>query len=353
MFVVSARGSKENKRREIKCLVWDLDNTLWEGVLLEDEQVVLKDNIIDIIKTLDKSGILQSVASRNDFDLAMGKLGEFALDNYFLYPQINWNSKSSCVKRISELINISVDTIAFIDDDAFEREEVRSSLPEVLCIDASDTDRLLDLPEFNPLFITADSENRRLMYLRDIERKKVEERFVGPKEEFLASLDMVFRISEAQEGDLKRAEELTIRTNQLNTTGYTYSYDELNHFRLSPEHKLLIAELEDKYGTYGKIGLALIELDESTWTIKLLLMSCRVMSRGVGTIMINHIRNEAKRNGVHLRAEMFPNDRNRMMYMTFKFTHFLEKDKIGNLIIFQNDLDKIQDFPRYIKVRIR
>lgn len=119
---------------------------------------------------------------------------------------------------------------------------------------------------------------------------------VGPKEEFLTTLKMMLTIAPASVEELKRAEELTVRTHQLNTTGYTYSYEELDQFRQSDRHLLLIAGLDDKYGTYGKIGVILVECFEAVWTIKLLLMSCRVMSRGVGSVVINHIRNEARIN---------------------------------------------------------
>jgi len=138
------------------------------------------------------------------------------------------------------------------------------------------------MPEMNPRFITDESEIRRQMYFSDIARNEVEDEYTGPKEEFLATLEMEFSISPAKEEDLKRAEELTMRTHQLNTTGYTYSYNELNEFRKSEDHILLVAALEDRYGTYGKIGLMLIERHQGLWLIKLLLMSCRVMSRGVG-----------------------------------------------------------------------
>src|SRR5262245_26191535 len=267
-----------------KCLIWDLDNTLWDGVLLEDETVSLRPQVLDIIQTLDSRGILQSIASRNDYDKAIESLRAFSLLEYFLYPQINWNSKASSVTKLAESLNIGLNAVAFIDDQAFERAEVQHSFPNVLCIDAANLSSLPELPELNPRFITEDSKARRSMYISDITRNKVEGEFIGPKEEFLASLGMVFTISSAKEEDLKRAEELTIRTNQLNTTGYTYSFDELNTFRQSERHQLLIASMEDKFGTYGKIGLALVECEKQIWTIKLLLMSCRVISRGVGNI---------------------------------------------------------------------
>lgn len=340
-------------KKTIKCVVWDLDNTLWNGVLLEDEEVMIKQNIHDIIKTLDGRGILQSIASKNDHDHTMAKLRELGLENYFLYPQINWNSKASSIEAIAISINIGLDAVAFVDDQEFERDEVKFALPGVLCVDAADADLMLNLPEMNPRFITEDSKQRRQMYLSDIERNQAEARFVGPQEEFLATLDMKFKLGKAQEDDLQRAEELTLRTNQLNTTGYTYSYDELNECRRSDCHLLLMASLSDKYGDYGKIGLALVECGEEFWTIKLLLMSCRVMSRGVGTIMLNYIMRLAKERHRRLRAEFIGNGRNRMMFVTYKLGSFQEVERHGDTIILENDLSRLQEFPRYVDVEVQ
>ena len=338
--------------RKTKCVVWDLDNTVWMGTLLEDSRVVLREGIVEIIKTLDSRGILQSIASKNEYKMAMEKLEEFGISQYFLYPQINWQPKSSSMKKIAEKINIGMDTIAFIDDQLFEREEVRHSLPDILCLDVSVLAELLDMPEMNPRFITEDSKTRRLMYLSDMERDQQEESFTGNKEDFLATLNMVFTISTVKEGDLQRAEELTVRTHQLNTTGYTYSYEELNDFRKSKNHRLFIASLEDKFGTYGKIGLALVECRPEEWIIKLLLMSCRVMSRGVGTIMLNFIMGLAKEANVHLKAEFVMTDRNRMMYITYKFAGFKEIEEDGNLFVLENNLERIQSVPEYIRLKV-
>ena len=91
----------KTKRRDsgesIKCVVWDLDNTLWSGVLLESETVALKPQVASIIETLDRRGILHSIASRNDHHMAMQQLSELGIDRYFLYPQINWNSKAASI----------------------------------------------------------------------------------------------------------------------------------------------------------------------------------------------------------------------------------------------------------------
>jgi FkbH-like protein len=338
--------------RKVKCLVWDLDNTLWNGVLLEDGNVTLRDGAEALIRELDRRGILQSVASRNDHDLAMAKLREFGLDEIFIYPQIGWNAKSASVKAIAETICIGTDTLAFIDDQPFERDEVSHVLPEVLCIDAADLDRVIDMPAMMPRFVTAESQDRRRMYKADIERKQAEEAFQGAQDEFLATLQMSLTIAPARYEDLRRAEELTLRTNQLNTTGYTYSFEDLDRFRTSDRHHLWVAGLEDRYGAYGKIGLALVEADADVWMIRLLLMSCRVMNRGVGSVFINHIRNRAREARVRLMAEMVPNDRNRMMYMTYKFNHFREVEKRDDLIVFENDLSKVQAFPGYLDLTV-
>jgi FkbH-like protein len=343
---------KEKKQRSIKCLVWDLDNTFWDGTLLEGGVQALRPGVLELVKEMDRRGILQSIASKNDHDLAMAKLTELGMHEYFLYPQIHWGAKSGSVERIAKDINIGIDSLAFVDDQAFELEEVAFAQPEVLCIDATELDRVLALPEFNPRFITEDSARRRAMYLADIERKKVEEHFEGPQDAFLASLEMRLSIGPAKEEDLKRAEELTLRTNQLNTTGYTYSYDELDGFRTSDSHRLLVAGLEDKHGPYGKIGLVLLEKHADAWMVKLFLMSCRVMTRGVGTILINYLRNEARANGVRLLAEMLPNERNRMMYMTYKFNHFRELEKRGDLVIMENDLSVLHEYPAYMHLDI-
>ncbi|MGE5632421.1 MAG: HAD-IIIC family phosphatase [Caulobacteraceae bacterium] len=345
-------AGSENGGRKIKCVVWDLDNTVWNGVLLEDENVALREGITEIIKVLDSRGILQSIASKNEYNAAINKLKEFGLEEYFLYPQINWNSKSSSILNIAKSLNIGIDTLAFVDDQEFERNEVRHVLPQVLCIDADDIARIPDMQEMTPQFITADSKIRRQLYQNDIQRKKAEEAFEGPHEEFLASLDMVLTIAPVRDDDLHRTEELTVRTHQLNATGYTYSYKELDELRKSDKHKLLIASLDDKYGTYGHIGLALIELQKDVWILKLLLMSCRVISRGVGSIMLNHIMRLAKKQGVTLRAEFVSTDRNRLMYITYKFAGFKEVEKNGNFVVFENDLSQIQPMPEYVEIKV-
>ena len=348
-----AAPAKAKKPKGVKCVVWDLDHTVWDGILLEDGDVPLRAGVLDVMKALDERGILQSVASRNDADAAMARLRALGIEEYFLYPQINWNAKGANVAQIAKSLNIGLDTFLFVDDQPFEREEVQHACPDVRVVDPADMEGLLDRPEMNPEFVTDDSKNRRRMYMADIQRNSAEAEFAGPSEEFLRSLDMRFVLGPCTEADLQRAEELTQRTNQLNTTGYTYDYDELNAFRSSPDHILMVAGLEDRYGTYGKIGLALVEKTSAEfWTLKLLLMSCRVMSRGVGTIMMNHVMRLTKDAGAKLRAEFKPNGRNRMMEVTYRFGGFREVERRGDLIIYEHGLETVQPFPEYVRVEL-
>src|ERR1700756_2328201 len=92
---ITEKSNQSEKSKKIKCIVWDLDHTLWDGILLEDGDVSLKPGVVDIIKALDARGILHSIASRNDQATAEQKLRQFGVYEYFLYPQINWDAKSA------------------------------------------------------------------------------------------------------------------------------------------------------------------------------------------------------------------------------------------------------------------
>jgi FkbH-like protein len=344
------------RRRQIKCVIWDLDNTIWRGTLLEGDPVRVREDVVEIIKTLDGRGILQSIASRNAPLPALDKLKQFNLDQYFLFPQIHWGSKADSIRTIAAALNIGIESTCLIDDEMFELEEVRSILPDTLCINQADLGQVLEMPELNPLATTAESAARRETYQRDLQRAEVEESFTGSHADFLASLGMVLTVFPAKPEDLARAEELTDRTNQLNTTGYTFSVAELEEFRVSSHHLLLMAELVDRFGSYGRIGLGLIERDSQIWTIKLLLMSCRVMNRGVGMVLLCHILQQAKCAGVRLLSEFIPNDRNRIMHVTYKFAGFREcqanqcqpNDRLKTL---EHDLGFIPPIPDYITLK--
>lgn len=339
-------------RGRIKCIVWDLDNTLWDGVLLEDAEVTVRPSVVEHIRRLDRMGVLHSIASKNDRQVAVEQLRALGLEDLFLYPQINWNAKSDSIRQIAKALNLGLDAFAFVDDQEFERAEVAHGTPEVTCVDVAELDEALDRPEFRPRFVTDESALRREMYRAQIARDELEGEFVGTNEQFLASLGMTFTIEPARRADLQRAEELTVRTNQLNSTGRTYSYDELDALRESPDHLLLVASLTDKFGSYGKIGLALVEKDAQVWHLRMLLMSCRVMSRGVGMVLLNHLMRLASQAGVALRADFVETGRNRMMQITYAFAGFREAGRDGATVTLEADLTGVQPPPPYVQLEI-
>lgn len=337
----------------VKCVVWDLDNTMWEGILMEDASVRLKPRVREVLEILDRRGILHSIASRNDRDMAMAKLHEFGIAEYFLYPEIRWDAKSVSLGNIKKNLDIGYDTILFLDDQPFDRDEVASVHSEVWCLDACHYQEILEHPRLNPKYVTGDSALRRRMYLDDIVRRKEEEAFIGPKESFLRQLNMVFKISEAQAADLERVEELTYRTNQLNATGEKYTVDSLDAMRRDGRYKILVCELEDKYGSYGKIGLALVESAAETWNLKLMLFSCRVLSAGVGGILLTYLRNAARDYRVRLLADFRDTGRNRMMRVTYMVAGFAERaQRDDGFIILENDLTEVPPLPDFLDIRI-
>jgi FkbH-like protein len=304
----------------------------------------------EVIAALDERGVLNSIASRNDYAAAAAVLEKMNLMDYFLCPQICWGAKSSSIKRIAERINIALETIVFVDDQPFEREEVAGVYPQVRCLDAANASNLLDLLSLRDLPATEEARTRRAMYQADHQRQRDEEMFVGSNEMFLATLTMVVTIEAARAADLDRAEELTVRTNQLNSTGRTYSKEHLEALRTSPGHRLLIISLDDKYGTYGRAGLALLELKNDEWCLKLLLMSCRVISRGIGGIVLNHLLHQARRAGVGFTAEFVTTGRNRLMDVTFRFAGFQEVWRDGECFLLKHKLEAIPEIPSYVKI---
>lgn len=345
------QSEQNTKERVIKCVVWDLDETLWKGTLLEGDDVEVFPANEKLLRLLDGRGILHSIASKNEETLARETLDRFGLTSYFLHPQIGWSPKSDSIRHIAERLNIGLDAIAFVDDQPFEREEVAFHLPSVMCLGPDAIDAIEHMPEFTPKVITAESARRRLIYLEDEQRKTAEAEFSGSPNDFLATLNMHVSIKRARSQDLDRASELTLRTNQFNTTGRSYSAEELNDLLASPVHRLYVIELEDKFGSYGIVGLGLLECDKGAWIIKLLLMSCRVVSRGIGTVFINYLMRLAKQAGNRLLAEICPNEKNRMMQIAYAFAGFRETARDGGLHLLENDLSVIQDTPAYVTLR--
>lgn len=308
----------------VKCLVWDLDNTLWQGTLLEDSDVHLSDEVRAVIVELDSRGILQSIASKNDHDLAWKRLEELGVAEYFLVPRISWGRKSDAVIAIAKELQFALTTIAFVDDTPTERAEVAYHAPEVRSYTDQDVLSLLDRPEFSPAIVTVDARRRREMYRANALRTVEKDSFNGPDEDFLRSLDLVMEIKRADEDDLSRVEELTLRTSQMNATGVHYSDEALRGLLADPGHEVLTITLTDRFGPHGAVGVLLLERHPGVWHLKLLATSCRVVTFGAGTVLLNWLVDQAAQAGVHLAADFRPTDRNRMMEIAYRFAGFTQ-----------------------------
>jgi methoxymalonate biosynthesis protein len=309
----------------VKCVVWDLDNTLWRGTLLEDPEVELFDGLADVITTLDSRGILASIASKNDYDLAWQRLERTGLAEYFIQPRIGWGRKSDSVREIADALQFAPGTIAFIDDQPAERAEVSFHLPEVRCYTAEQAAALPGLPEFSPVVVTVDARNRRQMYQASFRRDAEKESFNGPDEEFLRSLDLQMVINRADEEDLSRVEELTLRTSQMNATGVHYPDAVLRGLLADPDHEVLTVTLTDRFGSHGAVGVLLLECHPAVWHLKLLATSCRVVTFGAGSVLLNWLVDQAAQAGAHLAADFRPTSRNRMMDVAYRFAGFTDE----------------------------
>lgn len=269
-----------DEARKCKCVVWDLDNTLWSGVLIEDglPAIRLRDGVGEIILELDRRGILQSVASKNDADYALAALRHFGLEEYFLHPQIGWLPKSRGIASIAKALNIGLDTLVFVDDQEFERQEVATALPEVRVVDASAVPSMLASRAFR-VPITEESRMRRQMYRQEERRGVLEASLEGDYIGFLKANQMQMRLSALSEANLGRVYELAQRTNQMNFSGNRYPLEELRRISADAGLETYVMRCSDRFGTYGIVGFAVVSRAEPRLVD--LMFSCRVQSKRV------------------------------------------------------------------------
>lgn len=276
----SGERGTDRKHSKIKCVVWDLDNTLWDGILVEDgkEKCTLKPGVRETLQTLDEHGILLSLASKNNHDEAWAVLKQMGLDDLFLAPQISWGPKSEAMWEIARRLNIGLDTFLFVDDSVFERQEVSSALPEVRTLDARRFEDILDLDECK-LPVTAESRERRRMYQVETERLDRASSFAGDYMAFLRDCEIRMNILPLADENLQRVHELTQRTNQMNFSGNRYDREKLQQVLAMPWLDTYVLEVEDRFGSYGMVGFCIVDSREPVMTD--LMFSCRIQSKRV------------------------------------------------------------------------
>ena len=327
---------KKSKKKKIKCIAWDLDNTLWDGVLIEGN-VKLKKNIKNIIKELDARGIINSIISKNNKEDVMPILEKEGLYDYFVMPQINWNPKSVNIENLAKQMNIGIDTIAFIDDNPFEREEVHQAYPEVTIYKESEYLDLLNKDEFN-VVVTEDTKNRRKTY-KMLEKQNEEwEQFDGNIDEFLKQCKMKVTFRKPKEEEYMRCFELLQRTNQLNSSGRRLTIDELVGYINDKNYESYIIQVEDKFGNYGIVGFSLVNL-KNIPTITDFVISCRVANKKVENTYFLYLAEKYKKEGKKkLRMNYVKTAKNGPIFKIVKELKLKEVEKEEDFSIYEMDL---------------
>jgi FkbH-like protein len=285
---IEQSAEKAEKTKKIKCVVWDLDHTLWDGVLVEDgpRKVTLKPEIADVIRMLDARGILHSIASKNNHDDAMQVLKQFQIDEYFLCPQISWLPKSESIRAIARQLNVGMDSLLFVDDSQFELEQVRAVYPEVRVLSALEYRTIPEMKECQ-VPVTPESRERRKMYQVEAERQDMAEGFGSDYMAFLRHCQIQLSIRPMTEENLVRVHELTQRTNQMNFSGSRYDGDVLKAILATPHLDTYVISCEDRFGSYGVVGFSIVDSREPRMTD--LMFSCRIQSKRVEHAFLAHV----------------------------------------------------------------
>lgn len=313
-----------------KCLILDLDNTLWGGIIGDDGMEGIQIGSLGIgkaftrfqkwLRELGQRGIILAVCSKNNEDIAREPFLRhpemiLRLDDISVFVA-NWESKSDNISRIRDILNIGLDSMVFIDDNPAEREIVRRHLPEVTVPELPE-DPALYLPYLTSLnlFETAtfskDDRQRTRQYQEESKRRLLAASITN-MDEFLDSLDMRGRIGPFSEVDVERISQLSLRSNQFNLRTIRYNTAEIREIMQDPACETFSVELSDKFGHYGLISIVIIRIREDdraeidTW-----IMSCRVLKRTVEHFLMNHIAERLRHRGVQLlTGEYLPTEKN-------------------------------------------
>jgi len=314
-----------------KCIVLDLDNTLWGGIIGEDGFNGIKlgpdppgNAFMEFQKTLlsfHQRGIILAINSKNNYDDAIKVIQEHPYmqlrEDNFASLKINWNDKVSNMKEIAEEINIGLDSIIFFDDDPVNREFVKINLPQVEIIDlprdpSEFVNILKRLNEFSVLKITQEDQQRGKMYVEQRKRNDLEKS--SPNlEGFLKQLDLRVSIKTANDFTIPRISQLTLKTNQFNLTTKRYQENDIKKFAQDKSYLVGCAQVEDKFGDNGITGVFIVNKNNpKEWYLDTFLLSCRVMGREVEKGIIGYVIKKAKESGVqYLRAQFIPTQKNK------------------------------------------
>ncbi len=301
--------------RTAKVLVVDLDNTLWGGVIGEDGMSGIKvgpeypgaayQALQRALLDLSRRGILLAVCSKNNLDDAMEALekhpGMLVHAKHFAALRINWSDKAQNLREIAQELNVGIDALAFLDDNPFEREQVRAALPEVTVIDLPRNpleyaSAVRNCAAFERLTLSSEDERRTEMYAAQKQRAGAEQNFQS-KEDFFRFLEQEAELDPVSELTLARVAQLTQKTNQFNLTTRRYTEPQIAEMAKQPEWHIVSIKVRDRFGDHGLVGVAITHDEGEQCEVDTFLLSCRVIGRTVETALLAHLAESAAQRG--------------------------------------------------------
>lgn len=346
-----------------KCLVLDLDNTLWKGILGDDglEGIEVAEtfageahhNFQRTIKQLADQGVLLAINSKNDQENVINVLRnhpQMVLQEAdFVKICANWVPKHENIQVIAQSLNINPDSFVFIDDSDFERNLLRCKVPSVTVPELEDdpatfSSTLLKDGWFNTLEITKEDYSRSLKYKGEVERKDFLSKF-DSIEDYLKELQLKVSLFTPQRADIARISQLTLRTNQFNMTTKRYQEAEVSHMLADPLTTIVGIDAQDRFGDNGIVGCVFIRRanNQNELHIDNFLLSCRVFSRGIEAIALEHILQEAKKAGIsRVCAEYSPTAKNQKVREFYKKHGFTVVEETETGVFYEHLLDNLQ-----------
>lgn len=338
---------------KIKCVVWDLDNTLWRGILSEDgiDGIEINNNIFDIIKKLDQKGILNSISSKNYESEALEALEHFGLSDYFVCPMINWEQKSKNIKNIAKVLDIGIDTFAFVDDSFFELNEVKENCLGIRVCNVLDIEEFINGSAFD-VPITEESRRRRKSYKEIAERNIAATEFSDNIIDFIKSCQMVIEIAKPGESEINRCYELVQRTNQLNISGERLSLQEVKELVDSNQNDCYRIKAMDRFGDYGLVGFAVFnKKTDKKMVLNHFVFSCRAARKMIEQSFFEYIIKKYYNAGYEtLELVCKVTEKNKLMRQVLDESNLFEKESLSNdkyklihVMKYDNTNEKIMD----------
>lgn len=263
--------SQEDK---IKLVIWDLDDTIWDGTLAENDLVQVKQEVKDVIQELNQRGIVNSICSKNDYNIAKAKLIELGMWDWFVFPSISFEPKGSRIKEIIKDMNLRTQNVLFIDDNEHELQEVSYYNEEIHLMSE---DLIKWLLSREALQGKDDMELTRLKQYRQLEERVSARKKAVSNTEFLKSIHIRVKLFPHCDFYYERICELIERTNQLNFTKNRMTKEEVKQLIEDPTIECMCVNAADDFGNNGVVGFYAMK-DKKLIHF---LFSCRIINMGI------------------------------------------------------------------------